>query len=100
MFVPRKRPGRRDNESVDLVRSREFLVELFKAKVVANAETKMQTAERKARERIACSKSHMFFHRRDRIQISLTIFRDDVALRINQNLGIVNPVIPRVRIRH
>ena len=36
------------------------------------------------------AKAGVFFYGRNRIQMSLAIFRNDVALRINQNLGIVD----------
>ena len=90
MFDTRKRPRRRDNKSVDLLLGCKFSVHLWKAKVVADAEAKVHTAERKRREGIARSKARLFFDRCNRIQMRLAIFRRTVAMRIDQNLGIVN----------
>ena len=70
--------------------SGELSVHLGKPQIVTDAETKAQIAEREARERVASSEAGLFFYRRNRIQMSLAIFRNDVALRINQNLGIVD----------
>ena len=80
MFETRKRPRGRDNKRVDLLLGRQFSIHHGKAKVVADSETKMQTAERKGREGIARSKARLLFNRRDRIQMSLAIFRSDVAM--------------------
>ena len=90
MFVSWKRPGGRNKKSADVLLGGEFAVHLGKPKIVTDAETKAQIAERKARERIARRKAGLFFYRRNRVQMSLAIFRDDVARRINQNLGIVD----------
>ena len=90
MFDSRERPGRRENKSADLRLGGQFSEHLRKAKVVADAEAKMHTAKRKAHEGIARSKARLFFDGRDRIQMSLAIFRRDIAIRINKNLGIVN----------
>ena len=90
MFVSGKRPGRGNKESADVLLGGEFSVHFGKPEIVTDAETNAQIAERKACERIARSEAGLFFDWRDRIQMSLAIFRDDVALRINQNLGIVD----------
>ena len=90
MFVAWKRPRRRNKESADVLLGGEFSVHFRKPEIVTDAKTKAQTAELKARECIARRKARLFFYRRNRIQMSLAIFRNDVALRINQNLGIVN----------
>src|SRR5207247_8866653 len=57
---------------------------------VADAETEVQIAAREAHERIARSKTGLFFDWCNGVQISLAIFRRDIAIRINKNLGIVN----------
>ena len=90
MFVAWKRPGGRNNKSADLVVGSQFSVHLRKPKIVADVETKMQTAKLKAREGVARSKAGLFFDGRDRIQVSLAILSSDVALFVDKNLRIVN----------
>src|SRR5262249_28513989 len=90
MFVAWKRPSRRNKESAYVLLGGELSVHLGKSEIVADAETKTQIVERKAREGVARPKAHLFFDRRNRIQMSLAIFRDDVALGIDKNLGIVD----------
>jgi hypothetical protein len=90
MFETRKRPRRRDDQSVGVLFGNQLSVHLRKSKVVANAEAKAETSKSKARECIARSKPLLFFNRRDCIQVSLAIFRENVALLIDKNLGIVN----------
>src|SRR6266404_1210971 len=67
MFDTRKRPRRRNDKSVDVMFGHQFSVHLRKAKVVADTETKVQTAKLKAREGVARSKTGLFFDRRDRV---------------------------------
>ena len=90
MFVSWKWPGGRNKKSADVLLGGEFSVHFGKPEIVTDTETKAQIAERKARERIARREAGLFFYGRNRIQMSLAIFRDDVAVRINQNLGIVD----------
>ena len=90
MFDTRKRPGRRNNKSTDVLLGRQFSIHLGKAQIVTDTEAEMNTAELKVREAITRSKARLFFDRGNRIQMGLPIFRSDVAMRIDKNLGIVN----------
>ena len=95
MFVAWKRPRGRDNESADVLLGCKFSIHLRKPKIVTDAETKRRSPSEKRYERIARSKARLFFYGRDGIQMSLAVFRNDVAFRINQNLGIVIDVPSR-----
>jgi hypothetical protein len=76
MFETREWPGRRENKCVHLLLSSQLSEHLGEAKIVANAEAQLQTAEFKARERIAWSKARVFFYWLDCVQMSLAIFPD------------------------
>src|SRR5439155_3233784 len=90
MFDARKRPGRRDDQSVGVLFYNELPIHLRKPQVIADAETKTQTGKSKACERITRREAFMFFNRRDCKQVGLSIFGNDVSLLIDKNLRIVN----------
>ena len=90
MFDSREWPGRRNKKSADVLLRGEFAVHFGKAKVVADAEAKTQTAKVKGCEAITRSKARLFFDGRDGIQMSLAILSSDIAARIDENLGVVN----------
>src|SRR5207248_8726857 len=90
VFVTWKRPRRRNKESADVLLGGVFSVHLWKPEIVTDAKTKAQIAEREARESVARRKARLFFYRRNRIQMSLAIFRSALAQGIHKNLGVVN----------
>src|SRR5947207_203949 len=97
MLKARERPGGRDNKSADILFGSQFSVHLWKPKVIADAQTKAQAANGNAGKRVARSKALLLFNGRDCVQVSLAIFRRDVSLLIDKNLGIVNRCVISLR---
>ena len=90
MLDSREWPRRRNEKSADVVFGSQLSKHFRKTQIIADAEAETQIAKPNAREPISRRKAGLLCNGRDRIQMRLAIFGDDVAFRINKNLGIVD----------
>ena len=92
MLQARKRPGRGEDEDVGPLFDRERAVNLRKPKVVADAQAKAKPAEGETLQLTAGREAFVLSNRRAGEKMSLAIAPHDLALRVDEDLRIVDRV--------
>src|ERR1700720_2073695 len=90
MFYPRKGPGGRVNENVRSMLQRKRPAELGKSEIVANAQGEIELADLATNKRVTGREVRAFVERSSCNQMSFSIFRENLPVRVDKYLGIVN----------
>ena len=90
MLYPWKRPGRSEDENIHLLFDRERSINLGKSKIVADAQSKPESAKRKTPQLVAGRKALVLPDRSRGEKVSLAITPNNVAIRIDENLRIID----------
>src|ERR1700704_4681695 len=90
MFHPRKRPGGGVDKNVCSMLQRKRSAELGKSQIVANAQGEIELVDLATDKRITSREVRTFVERSSCNQMSFSIFRENLAIRVDKYLGIVN----------
>ena len=90
MLPSRKRPSRGEHENVNIVVDRERSIHFWKSKVVTNTQSKTQTGHGQTGKLMTRRKAFVLLDRSGGEEMGLSVFRGDGAIRIDEDLRIIN----------